>query len=272
MDKFTILREDIESLTEAGLTDQEIGVTLLAMVRYGMDGAEPDFDAPGPRIAFAMLKKRMDKYIRKCETNAANGQSGGRPPKPTENPTETQNNPTETQPIANETYDYDYEQEYDEAETVTPGADETHTTTQPGGRRARAREGWFDPEHPDEGDDRAWSRSTEARKATANRIMAWILDDQPTPLIIRRSVTDAGVLGLSAGLFDALMNAMENGVSPCECVHLAERCRCTWEWELLLMARVINEPGADYPPEWREKVDELQPELAALLVPGVMAG
>ena len=257
MDKYTVLREDIEAMTEAGLTDQEIGVTLLAMVRYGMDGTEPEFDEPGPRIAFAMLKKRMDKYIRKCETNAANGQSGGRPTRTENNPTETQQNPTETQPKPNENptdpQEYDYDKDQDEGEDgASPSDIDTHTIIQQGDTAgARAKPGWFDPAHPQNGDDGAWKYNEKARKATAQRILTYVLSSgrmKEQFSVTRDGVTD----GLS--LFDVLCAAMKMGLTPKECLQMADNWQKTWQWEKELREYVISQGGDLYLPEHREEL------------------
>ena len=257
MDKYTVLREDIEAMTEAGLTDQEIGVTLLAMVRYGMDGTEPEFDEPGPRIAFAMLKKRMDKYIRKCETNAANGQSGGRPTRTENNPTETQQNPTETQPKPNENptdpQEYDYDKDQDEGEDgASPSDIDTHTTSQQGDTAgARAKPGWFDPAHPQNGDDGAWKYNEQARKATAQRILAHVINSGR--LKEQFTVTESGTLGHD--LFDALCAAMNAGLTPRECLQEADDARKTWEWEFFLKEYCVEQLQAE--PEWYDQVEEV---------------
>lgn len=274
MDKFTVLREDLLSMASAGLTREQIGLTLLAMADYCMDGSEPDFGGDAAaRIAFAMLKPRLDKYVRKCEANAQNGQSGGRPakdPKPEtaepaktqeEEPTETQQNPTkpnETQPKANETYDYEYEKdEEQEAVSVTPEAVETHTDIRQQGKggRARTREGWFDPEHPDAGDDEAWRYSEDARRAIAQRIITHAADH----LWKQNRYTDAGTLG--SELFPALCSAMREGIPPGDLVKLSKGCLATWVWEAAVKEAVISQGGTANYPDWVAQLDEIRDEL-----------
>lgn len=265
MDKFTVLREDLDAMAEAGLSDEEIGLTLLAMVRYGMDGQDPELTGSA-RVAFCMLKKRMDKYIRKCETNIANGQTGGRPPKGETKPNETQpkpnENPTETQPNPPETYDYDYEQEKDEGEDkgdregVTPDA-ETHTTNhrREGRARARAREGWFDPADPGGADDEAWRYSDAARKAIAQRIITHV----GAKLWQQHRYTDAGILGTE--LFAALEAAMREGIPPGELVNMASGCLATWVWEATIKDAVISQGGTANYPDWVAQLDDIRQEM-----------
>lgn len=94
MDKYTVLREDIEAMTEAGLTDAEIGETLLAMVRYGMDGTEPDFNAPGPRIAFAMLKSGWTNISANAKPTPPTGKAAAGQRKPKKTQPKPNRNPT----------------------------------------------------------------------------------------------------------------------------------------------------------------------------------
>ena len=266
MDKFTVLREDLEAMTEAGLSDEEIGLTLLAMVRYGMDGQEPELQG-GPRIAFAMLKKRLDKYVRKCETNAANGQSGGRPPKsgtkpdeaeekPAQNPTETQKNPTETHDYD---YDYDYEQDEEAGEGVSvPPEAETHTIKRQQERRGRARAGWFDPADPGGDDDEAWRYSDQARKATAQRILSHVGEK----LWRQTKFTEAGIVGSET--FAALVSAMQEGIPPGDLVRMADGCLATWVWEAAIKEAVIEAGGTAAYPEWADQLDDLREEMQAI--------
>lgn len=259
MDKFTFLREDLDSLAEGGLSDEEIGLTMLAMARYCMDGTAPDLsDHPGVRMAFAMLRKRLDKYVRKCETNARNGKGGGRPEKTENNPTETEKNPDETENNPTEThdydYDYDYEQDNEELNPVPPDMD-THTLKQqPDNAPARARPGWFDPAHPQTPDDGAWRYSDKARKATAQRILTYVINSGQ--LKEQFTVTDAGAIG--DDLFEALCAAMKEGLTPRECLQMADDCKKTWQWERDLKEWVVSQGGAADRPEWREQVDELR--------------
>ena len=265
MDKFTIQREDLDSMAEAGLSDEEIGITMLAMARYCMDGEEQDLSGnPLARAAFAMLRKRLDRYVKKCETNAANGQTGGRPPKTRPEPEtgepKPNENPTETQPKPNDnptgTYDYEYEQDEEKAEcgSVAP-EDETHTEEQQQGTRGRAREGWFDPENPSKGDDGAWRYSEQARKAVAQRILS---HTAPT-LWDQRRYTDAGILGTE--LFAALETAMREGIPPGDLVKMARGCIATWVWEAAVKEAVITQGGTANYPEWVAQLDEIREEL-----------
>ena len=255
MDKFTFLREDLDSLAEGGLSDEEIGLTMLAIARYCMDGSTPDFGGhPGVRMAFAMLRKRLDKYVQKCETNTRNGKNGGRPRETEENPTETEKNPTETEPNPTQTheYDYDYDHEQD-GETVTPGID-THTNPPQGDNApARARPGWFDPAHPASGDDGAWRYSEPARKATAQRILTHVINSGR--LKQQFSVEkDGTTLGLN--LFEVLCAAMKYGLTPRECLQEADDSQKTWQWERHLREYVVSQGGsADLPvPEERNEL------------------
>ena len=280
MDKFTFLAEDLDALASAGLTDEETGLVMLAMARYAMSGSEPDFgDKAGPRIAFAMLRARLDKYIRKCETNAANGQSGGRPPKTRPeaeqgaeetkgNPTETENNPTETQPEATETYDYDYEYEQEQGEkTVSPERENTHNQTAGRVTRGRAREGWFDPAHPEAVDDGAWRWSEAARKSVAQRIITY--GRSQLKLWDQTRNTEAGPVG--RGLFDAVTEALGLGIPPSEILALARGSTATWVWELRVKEAVISQGGTLNYPEWVDQLAELRDEMDEITRPPAAA-
>lgn len=271
MDKLTFLREDLEAMRDGGLSDAEIGLAMLAMARYVMDGEETDLSGcPGARMAFAMLRPRLDKYVRKCEANQANGQRGGRPktgPEPTpetdqteNNPTKPNHNPTETQPKANETYDYDYEYEQAQGEAVTPERGNTHDRRQQG-TRARAKPGWFDPADPDGPDDEAWRGSPEARKAVAQRIIDHVLAHGG--LWKQNRYTDAGTLG--AELFSAVEAALREGIPPGEITRSAQGCMATWVWEAVVKTKVITQGGTLNYPDWAAQLHEVETDLFEIL-------
>lgn len=130
----------------------------------------------------------------------------------------------------------------------------THTNQTATGRRARAR-AWFDPEHPDAGDDEAWRTGDRARSAIAQRIAAWAIST--LQLRQRHVVTEAGTVG--ENIHGTLCEAMRCGISPAQCVELARQTEVLWEWELLLKADTIGQGGGS--PEWRDQVEELREEI-----------
>lgn len=267
MDRFTILREDLDAMAAAGLSDEGMGMILLAMVRYGLDGQDPDFTPKSTdtedliqsamaRAAFAMLRGRIDKYVAKS-TNAKKNEPAPEAIEPEQD--ETEENRNESKQIeTHQDKDKDNEDEQGKVDPVTPES-ETHTEFQRQGERrgrARARPGWFDPMNPEAPDDGAWAYSQAARRATAQRIL------DHGHLQVQHTVTEAGEVGRE--VFDALTEAMQLGISPGECVRLLDGCRKSWEYELRLKARIVSAGGTETYPEWADQVQELREELIAL--------
>lgn len=278
MDRFTILREDLDAMSAAGMPEHVIERVVLAMVRYGLDGQEPDFaprsgdaveitEAAMARVAFAMVKNRIDKYVAKSGNAKGKGTEESKPNETA--PDEIETNRNESNEI--ETHkEKEKEQEYEQGKSVSSPDNVTHTGNPQQGtrRRARARPGWFDPAAPEGEDDGAWRQSEDARKAVAQRILRHVVGQGR----LRNGITntEAGVVG--SGVFGALVAAMELGISPSECIRLADGMISTWEWELRLKARIVSQGGTERYPEWADQVAELREELMEREGTGVAYG
>lgn len=299
MDRFTILREDLDAMSAAGIPEQAIERVVLAMVRYGLDGQEPDFSPRGSdpeeitqavmaRVAFGMVKGRIDKYVAKAgnakkpecaetqsacadakpeeskpEESASNGNAGAAP--------QIETNRNESKRIeTHKEYEQEKGKENDNPEPVTPVPEDVDTHVQPTARmetRRRARAGWFDPAHPEGPDDGAWRGSEEARRAVAQRIVSY--GREKLGLWDQTRYTEAGSVGRD--LFGAVTEALAVGIPPGEIVRMAQGCMATWVWELRIKEAVIAQDGTLNHPEWVEQLDELREEMADILSPQLAA-
>lgn len=294
MDRFTILREDLDAMSAAGIPEHVIERVVLAMVRYGLDGQEPDFSPRGSepeeitqavmaRVAFGMVKGRIDKYVAKAanakkpegadakpdgskpEETASNGNEGAAP-QIEKNRNESKQNETDQE--------YDKEQEKgkedEPPDPVTPAPEDVDTHAQPAARmetRRRARAGWFDPANPDGPDDGAWRGSEAARKAVAQRIVSHVRET--LKLWDQTRYTEAGSVGRD--LFGAVTEALAVGIPPGEIIRMAQGCMATWVWELRIKEAVIVQDGTLNHPEWVEQLNELREEMADILSPQLAA-
>lgn len=301
MDRFTILREDLDAMSAAGIPEHVIERVVLAMVRYGLDGQEPDFSPRGSdpeeitqavmaRVAFGMVKGRIDKYVAKAgnamkpecaetksecaetkpeeskpEESASNGNEGAAP--------QIEKNRNESKQIETDK-EYDKEQEKGKEDEphdpVTPMPENMDTHTQPAAReqtRRRAREGWFDPAHPEGPDDGAWRESEAARKAVAQRIVSYAREK--LGLWDQTRYTEAGSVGRD--LFGAVTEALGEGIPPGEVLGMARGCMATWVWELRIKQAVIGIGGTARYPEWSEQLEELREEMDDILRPQAAA-
>ena len=294
MDRFTILREDLDAMSAAGIPEHVIERVVLAMVRYGLDGQEPDFSPRGSdpeeitqavmaRVAFGMVKGRIDKYVAKAgnarkpegadakpdeskpEEGTSNGDEGAAP--------EIETNRNESKRIETDK-EYDKEQEKgkvnDTPDPVIPVPEDVDTHVQPTARmetRRRARAGWFDPAHPEGPDDGAWRGSEEARRAVAQRIVSY--GREKLGLWDQTRYTEAGSVGRD--LFGAVTEALGEGIPPGEVLGLARGCMATWVWELRIKQAVIEIGGTARYPEWTEQLEELREEMDDILHPRAAA-
>lgn len=238
MDYLQIFPETLEALEE--LDDAQLGRMLRAMTVYATTGQEPAFEKGTPeRMLWKSMKQRVDAAVRKSELNAANRKKTNR--------NESQRNETNRNP------EPETEPET-EAESEPEGDGHTQENGQQDQPRARAREGWFDPEHPEADCDNAW-RTERGRAAVAQRI----LDHAMKKLRPCCTVTETGGV-LGEHVYEALVAAMASGAPPGTCTHLMQGLTTTWSYELALKREAIQRFG-DVPPEWRREVDELAEEL-----------
>ena len=258
MDRFTILREDLDAMSAAGIPEHVIERVVLAMVRYGLDGQEPDFSPRGSdpeeltqavmaRVAFGMVKGRIDKYVAK----AGNAKGRGTESKETETEAKgTETDGAEIEENRNESKrietDKDKEKEEEKeqgeaySETPVPEGEDTHVQTAGKGRRGRARAGWFDPANPEGPDDGAWRYSEEARRATAQRILTHVL--RSGRLREQFRVTDEGEV-IGQDLFPVICAALKYGMPPREVLQESDDARAAWQWEQYLREWVTDRGG-----------------------------
>jgi len=299
MDRFTILREDLDAMSAAGIPEQAIERVVLAMVRYGLDGQEPDFSPRGSdpeeitqavmaRVAFGMVKGRIDKYVAKAgnarkpdgaETQSACADAKPDKSKPEEGASnvnagaapETETNRNESKRIeTHKEYEQEKGKENDTHDPVNPAPEDVDTHVQPTARmetRRRARAGWFDPAHPEGPDDGAWRESEAARKAVAQRIVSY--GREKLGLWDQTRYTEAGSVGRD--LFGAVTEALGEGIPPGEVLGLARGCMATWVWELRIKQAVIEIGGTARYPEWTEQLEELREEMDDILHPRAAA-
>lgn len=258
MEYLQIFPETLEALEE--LDDAQLGRMLRAMTVYATTGQEPAFEKGTPeRMLWKSMKQRVDAAVRKSELNAANRKRTNRN-ESQRNETERnepQRNETErNEPQRNETNrNPESESEPEtEAESEPEGDGHTQENGQQAQPRARAREGWFDPERPEADCDNAW-RTERGRAAVAQRI----LDHAMRKLRPCNTVTETGGV-LGEHVYEALVAAMASGAPPGTCTHLMQGLTTTWSYELALKREAIQRLG-DVPPEWRREVDELAEEL-----------
>ena len=162
MDYLQIFPETLEALEE--LDDAQLGRMLRAMTVYATTGQEPAFEKGTPeRMLWKSMKQRVDAAVRKSELNAANRKKTNRneSQRNETNRNESQRNETNRNP------EPETEPET-EAESEPEGDGHTQENGQQDQPRARAREGWFDPEHPEADCDNAW-RTERGRAAVAQR-------------------------------------------------------------------------------------------------------
>lgn len=268
---YTILRKDVESFADSGLSLLSQALVMFAMVQYALYCIEPDFRTLDPTISesqlalckccFAMVRSRVDAYVEKIKANQANGKLGGRPQKQKalasaskRMPEKTQKNPTKP----NETHE-----ECEEKEEAEKKGAVTHDDPQPGGKHAHAfkrnkTKGWFDPANPGGEDDEAWRTSEQARRAVAQRLIDF---ERRNQLHDQTQRTDAETV-IGANLFSVVEEALSLGFAPTQLMEIAQKCKLTWEWELAIKALVLTEYGgtAIYP-DWAVEVAEFRQEL-----------
>ena len=224
-----------------------------AMVFYGTDGSTPDWPEDDLKwLIWESLRQRVDAAAKKSETNRRNRQ------RTQTNDNETKRNETnDNEPQRDETNrNPDTETETDpdsETETEPSGVLNTHTDIQQGDTaHAHARPGWFDPEHPDAGDDGAWRYSEPARKATAQRILAYVIN---SGILREQFSVDEDGQTLGEDLFEVLCCAMKYGMTPREAMQEADDWHKTWQWERELRRYVISQGGSVDLPDRRTEQD-----------------
>lgn len=176
----------------------------------------------------------------------------------TESGTESARNPhgncAENRPyIINQNQDQN--QTEDSVPVVLQESD-THSSSQQVSE-TRAREGWFDPEHPEQGDDGAWRFSRSARLATAQRIVnavsnnltpgVEVIDDCDTEVSADNAVND-------------LATAMECGVTPADIMTAARESWFMSEWIMDVRLKAVAKGKA--PPSWLAIRHQMQSRLS----------
>lgn len=112
--------EDLR-LFDGTLTDEDLGKVVRGMMTYAEKGEEAQSLSPVARIAYCLMKQKMDREILKYNAKVENGKLGGRPPKNLKKPNKTEQNltkPNETEQNQKEK-EKEKETEYEtESETV----------------------------------------------------------------------------------------------------------------------------------------------------------
>lgn len=264
----------LTNLAELSAYDSDTRALLVGwMTVYALTGEEPDFASDNPaRYVWPIMKSKADRAKEEYQRKSNAGKAGGRPPKQTENQTETEEQAeekqtesrqkaepkqTESRTKANKKPESESDTE-SESEPDPKNVKHTRSNRQQSDAGARVREEpvrkiWFDPSSPDTWADQSWRSSGRVRYALAQRIVDYArargLNMTPTPA------------GDGAHLIDVMVAAMEVGTNPADFVRLLDGTESCAEWEDHMIYRLGMLIGsttmAETYPEWYDRCLDL---------------